>query len=284
VIGWLGAALALAEPQPTVVPRPPAVVELGQRWIVLDARVGDPLHTELRDPAAPYPHRWYLGRNAPPDFVIEENGTISYVPEQEDLGVWKVQIRVGGGNAPRWTGIELRVWPREETVLGPILAAAETVPEGEPARPGAFARVAQGCFLGLGVEAGAGKGPGSSWQHIGETGVRLTGSPHGSIACALGSPTAVWIVGVDSAPYVSYPMAEGEGRHALAVWTGAQFGAPTWKVGPVVTAGALLAGVGVRFQWLGIHLPLRPPMGIETRATWLPPSAVSASFGWSWAL
>jgi len=285
MIAILSAMIAFAqEGDPTPVPQPPAVVELGRRWIVLEARVGDALSLKLVDPAAPYPERTFSSRNGPPGFVLAPNGAVTYLPQPGEVGRWRIPVRIDDGHTATWSGVLLHVRRREGTVAGPTLTAVELVPEGAsppaPDRP----RVAQGCFLGLGLEAAAGVAPGSTWQHVGETGVQFAASPHGSIACTLGDPKAVWIIGLDSAPYVAWPREEGEGRHALALFTGAQFGTPTWKVGPIVTGGALLAGLGVRGHWLGFGATGRPPMGLEAHVLWLAPRTASASIGWLWAL
>jgi hypothetical protein len=267
----------------TPVPRPPPVVELGDRWVVLEARVGDVLHTRLVDPAAAYPDRTFESLDAPPTFDLAEDGTILFTPEPADVGRWRIAVRIRGGSRPSWTGILLHVRPREGTIAGATLTTTEVVPDATPAPPGKRG-LAQGCFVGLGIEAAGGVGPGSFWQHVGETGVQLAASPRGSVSCMFGEPTGAWIVGLDSAPFVSWPMEEGEGRHALALVTGAQLGTPRWKFGPVLTAGSLLAGAGLRGHWLGLGAAREPPMGLEAQILWLAPVTVSGSIGMVWAL
>jgi hypothetical protein len=228
----------------------------------------------------------YESLSGPPGFVVEKDGLISYLPGEDAVGRWRVSVRIDQGGRPhRWSGFELDVWPREGTASGPVVESVEPVPASRvvAARHGILA--GQGCFVALGAAAGVGQAHGTFWQNVGQPEVRGSVSPHGSLACSGGSPTTQWIAGLDSAPFLVWPQEEHDGRYALAAFLGAQVGGEKWKMGPLATAGAVVAGFGLRFQWLPPSTPGRRPLGFEARATWLAPGlAVAGSAGFLWRL
>jgi hypothetical protein len=281
IVAWLALQAAAAD---VVVPRPPEVVPLDRRWVVLHARVGEPLVTQLRSERDPGVEATYAVSNGPPGFAVQPDGRISWIPDGYVVGRWRVSVRIDRGLATTWTGFELDVWPKEGTVTGPVTEVRE-VPPGAPRTEGHGIVARGGCFLGLGVAAGGGKARGSFWQSVGEPEVRGSVSPHGSVGCSFGEMHTQWVVGLDSAPFLTWPELEFDGRYALAVWSGVQTGGERWKIGPFATAGAIVAGLGGRFQWFAPSGPARRAVGLEIKVTWLAPGvAFAGSGGVLWTL
>jgi hypothetical protein len=101
---------------------------------------------------------------------------------------------------------------------------------------------------------------------------------------ALGTTRVQLLLGLDSAPYLTYGAQPKDREYLFAALLGAQLALPT-QIGVFASAGASVQGVGARVAWTGLRDFRDHPMGLEVRAEWLPPRVGAlGSLCWVWTL
>ncbi|MBW2254623.1 MAG: hypothetical protein JRI25_08505, partial [Deltaproteobacteria bacterium] len=150
--------------------------------------------------------------------------------------------------------------------------ADEEAPQ-EPRRRGFWA--VRSCVVAFGIAAGASDGT-ARWQNVGQT-VYYSLSPAMAGVCEGGSPKGLkWFAGADTAPIYAYLLTSDDiGVHTLAGTAGLAAGSERFLIGPYVSMGILLSGVGLRASWLPFETRNGRRQGFEMRFTWLLSSTTS---------
>jgi hypothetical protein len=222
---------------------------------------------------------WSL-MDGPPGLRMNQLGLVTYDAVPEHVGEWDVQVRMKSFRVERYAHFQLSVVSREaaaglspggDTGGAPDADTAAAV-DGEEVVPEPRRQTfwtVRSCVVAFGIAAGASNGN-ARWQDVGRT-MYYSVSPAMAGVCEGGSPKGLkWFAGADTAPIFAYLLSpEDIGVHTLVGTAGLALGSETARVGPFVSMGILLSGVGLRASWLPFQTRHGQRQGFEFRFSWL---------------
>lgn len=216
----------------------------------------------------------FAASGGPSGLVVTSSGVLMYRSKAEDVGVWRIQVRLWeGGSWGRRAIFELEV-VRDPTT-GPIVPSSAdsgdlAVVLGEEVGKLHRELPVRSCLVGLGATIGASRG--RSWVTLGE-GFIPSGSPAVSVGCEGGARPGLplrWYAGIDAAPFFKYLHNGNEYRHGIAATGAVGYGGDQTFVGGFFSAGATLIGLGPMARWMPLDGPNGRHSGFEARVMWMP--------------
>jgi len=227
---------------------------------------------------------WSL-MEGPSGLDVSPQGLLTYNADPQHVGEWRIQVRMRSERVERYASFQLHVLSREAAAglangggqaeaglaVGVAPAAEERPPEQRQRR---FWEV-RACVLSFGIAAGASDGS-NRWQSLGQT-VYYSLSPAMAGLCEGGREKGLkWFAGADTAPIYAYLLsADDIGVHTLVGTAGLALASEKVLVGPYVSMGILLSGVGLRASWMPFETRHGQRQGFELRFTWLASSTTS---------
>lgn len=265
-------------PAPTVASAAPAPdrsspdeLALGASWSVVEAQVGLPLELRVSD-AVDGDNRFRLV-SGPEGMVLRSDGVLAFTPRASQIGLWRASIQVG----ERFTGVVVKVLDPNagRVVEAPPPKTREVDPKyrNNVRRSASSTRSFFGfreCMVGAGAAGGASRNSRGTWSNVGLPDVLPSGSPAILMSCTGGSKSVRWIFGVDSAPAFFYIAPSRRMNHVLAGTFGLEVHTPSFRIGPVVNAGLLIFGFGLRAQITPFTTKRGSRHGLEIRAITFP--------------
>lgn len=260
---------------PVATPPDPRRLPLGEGVRkTVTVTVGQRLDLQLEDAAGDA--NAFAASGGPASMIVSSTGTVLYRARAEDIGRWKVAVRLWEDDAwSRRSGFDLVVEGGGEVDQPASMRVSRTTADVAAAleeEVGGIRRglPVRGCLFGLGGAIGGSRS--RSWVLLGE-GFLLSGSPALAVTCDGGTPEDSplwWFAGLDMAPFFVYLVNDTELRHGLSATVGVGYGKDSLYVGAFGTAGATVLGLGPVVRWLPIQTPRGRRHGLETRATWMP--------------